>query len=281
MNGQKTSDLRHIDATMDGDIVAAIDKRLEDVIRSHRVTIPLAIESGSLAWGFPSPDSDYDCRFIFIRPYEDYLTPWVRRDVIETPLDAVFDVNGWDIGKAVKLMAGGNAVIIEWLMSKIVYRADPVFRAAFLELAEQVVEPGAIAYHYIALGREMHKRLITDDGAVPQKKIFYALRPAMALRWLRLNPGKSLPPMHFQTLMAQCDLPSPLVAEIEDLLEKKAVTRELGMAPVPAHIAAFLGAEFLCAEQSFPRRNHARSGPPNPRAEAFFREVIHRFGPDR
>jgi hypothetical protein len=82
--------------------------------------MPLAIESGSRAWGFPSPDSDYDCRFIFVRPIEDYLSPWQRRDVIETPLEGDFDVNGWELGKAIRLLAKGNAVIIEWLMSPIV-----------------------------------------------------------------------------------------------------------------------------------------------------------------
>ncbi len=270
---------RSIDPAMDGEIVGAIDARLDAVQREHNVCIPLAIESGSRAWGFPSPDSDYDCRFVFIRPEQEYLTPWTPRDVIETPLDAVFDVNGWDIGKAVKLMAGGNAVIMEWLTSKIVYRVDAAFRTDFLALADQIVEREALAYHYISLGREMHKRLAAQGEDVQQKKIFYSLRPAMALRWLRLHEARAVPPMHFPTLMEHCDLHADLAGEINELLVRKAVTRELGTAPVPPLIAAFTLQEFSLAETLFATRGRARSGPPNREAEAFFRDIIRRFGP--
>ncbi len=91
--------LRQIPAELAPEIVGQIDQRLDDVCRDHRVRMLLAIESGSRAWGFPSPDSDYDCRFVFVRSVEDYLSPWSRRDVIETPLDAVLDVNGWSLAK--------------------------------------------------------------------------------------------------------------------------------------------------------------------------------------
>ena len=76
-----------------------IEAELRRLEAAHNVRILYACEAGSRAWGFPSPDSDYDCRFIYIRPVEQYLSPWVRRDVIETPLDAVLDVNGWDLGR--------------------------------------------------------------------------------------------------------------------------------------------------------------------------------------
>ncbi len=96
----------------------------------------LAIESGSRAWGFPSPDSDYDCRFIYVRRRDDYLTLYPPRDVIEFPLEGELDINGWDLGKALRLLLKGNAVVIEWLTSPYAYAGDASFRDEALALAK-------------------------------------------------------------------------------------------------------------------------------------------------
>ena len=128
--------LRAIPAAMDSSVVAEIDLRLEGITREHRVKIPLAIESGSRAWGFPSPDSDYDCRFIFVQSVDSYLSLFPSRDVIETPLIGQFDVNGWDLAKAIRLLLKGNTVVIEWLTSPIIYTADEWFRKAVVSQFE-------------------------------------------------------------------------------------------------------------------------------------------------
>ena len=120
--------MRAVPSSLDPAVVAEIDARLAGVETEHGVRIAWAVESGSRAWGFPSPDSDYDCRFLYVRPREDCLSLWPARDVIETPLDAVFDVNGWDLAKAVRLVVTGNAVASEWLRSPIVYPGDALFR---------------------------------------------------------------------------------------------------------------------------------------------------------
>lgn len=197
--------MRAIPADFDATTVAAIDGRLDGIVRDDHANILLAIESGSRAWGFPSPDSDYDCRFFFVRREDDYLTPWPRRDVIETPLEGDLDVNGWELGKALLLLLKGNAVVIEWLMSPIVYRGDPAFRTDMLALATDHADAHRIARHYLHLGERQRRTYFADGKAVKLKKIFYALRPAAALRWLRLHPEQAIAPMHFPTLMAECD----------------------------------------------------------------------------
>jgi predicted nucleotidyltransferase len=257
--------------------IAAIDAALADIEAEHGASILLAIESGSRAWGFPSPDSDYDCRFVFVRPVAHYLSPWSRRDVIELPLDAELDVNGWDLGKALKLLLKGNAVIIEWLRSPIVYRGDAGLRDALLAFATRFADRDLIGRHYLHLGERQRRTHFGDGSAVAQKKIFYALRPAATLRWLRLHPDQAVAPMHFPTLMAECDPPQAVTRLVDDLLVRKAVTRELGTEPLPPAIAAFIDGEFelarpLCEGKAFPPTDEAREA-----AEALFRGVAMRW----
>lgn len=270
-------ELRAIPESMDAEAVAHVDARVAAVVRDHRVTIPLAIESGSRAWGFPSPDSDYDCRFIFVRPIEQYLSPWQRRDVIETPLEGILDVNGWELGKALKLLLKGNAVVIEWLLSPIVYRGDAEFRDGLLVLARQFARRELIARHYLHLGERQRRTYFGDDSTVPQKKIFYALRPASVLRWLRLHTGSNLAPMHFPTLIAECDLPADVADYTATLMARKAVTRELGVEQLPACIGAFIDSEFALARTAFERIKTPALPEAQAEAELFFRATALRF----
>ena len=107
-----------------------VDARLDDIVREHGVRILWAIESGSRALEFPSPDSDFDCRFFSARAPADHARLFPPRDMIETPLTETLDVNGWDVGKATRLLLNGNAVVVEWQTSPIVYRGDPGFPTA-------------------------------------------------------------------------------------------------------------------------------------------------------
>jgi predicted nucleotidyltransferase len=52
---------------MKNSIREEILKRLKNTEEKEGVRIIMAIESGSRAWGFASPNSDYDVRFIYIR----------------------------------------------------------------------------------------------------------------------------------------------------------------------------------------------------------------------
>lgn len=266
--------LRSIPSSMDAGIISKIDERLSLLQEKERIDILWAIESGSRAWGFPSPDSDYDCRFIFRRSFNEYLSPWHPRDVIETPLDVIYDVNGWDITKALRLLVGGNAVIIEWMTSPIIYMGQEVFQKNFLELIKAVAQRDAVAYHYLSLGRSMLKRLLAHGDQLSQKKIFYALRPAMALRWLRQHENSTIAPMNFITLMEQSDLPYKLVEEIQILLDKKSKSREMGSALLLPLLHAFIENEFSQAERLFPERKRAKNSLPDIRAEEFFRNLV-------
>jgi uncharacterized protein len=271
-------DLRNIPTTFASHTVSEIDTLLDTIEREQQVCIPLAIESGSRAWGFPSPDSDYDCRFIYVRSQDAYLSLWPERDVIETPLIGDLDVNGWDLGKALKLMLKGNAVIIEWLQSPVIYQGEARFRDEFLSLTHRLANSTLIGRHYLHLGERQRQTYFGDGKEVALKKLFYALRPAATLRWMRMHEGETIAPMHFPTLMSECAPPHDVDALVKELLEKKAETRELGKGPLPVSIVEFVDHEFSAARAMFDQGRVALTQAAKLEAADFFRATVRRFG---
>ena len=269
--------LRAIPETMDRNAVAQIDGRLKTIRNEHAVRVLLAIESGSRAWGFPSPDSDYDCRFLYLRPQNYYLALFPERDVIETPLEGEMDLNGWDLQKALKLLLKGNAVVIEWLTSPIAYAGDRKFREDMLVLAEAVTDRSLVGRHYLHLGLRQRKAYFANDKEVALKKIFYALRPAAALRWLRLHADKAVAPMHFPTLMQESDVPAKVADIVKSLTARKAVTRELGKGKLPKPVADFIDREFSLASKVFETVPVAARDEARQLADRFFRATLERF----
>lgn len=261
-------------------IAAGITSRLAGLRQEHHVAIPLAVESGSRAWGFPSPDSDYDARFVFVRRLDDYLSPWARRDVIEIPLEGEYDVNGWELGKALKLMLKGNAVILEWLQSPIVYEMDRQFRDEFLALAQRHSDRRSVGLHYLHLGERQWRTYFADgQGEVAIKKVFYALRPAAALRWIARHEDAVVPPMNFTVLMDASDPPAHIRRYVSELMERKAITRELGQAPLAAELSEFITGEYEQARQWLPGLQVPVRRDAHEETEAFFRATVKRLSP--
>lgn len=213
-----------IDNIVPDAVRAEIETRLA-AIEAGDVRLLMAVESGSRAWGFPSPDSDYDVRFVYVRPRDWYLSLAPGRDVIEQPIVDEIDLNGWDIRKALGLLLKSNAVVSEWIESPIRYRADDPVVAQFAALADAIFDARAAAHHYANLGRGAAERWLDAESDVPVKRYFYALRPALAIRVLRHNPA-ARPPMNLQALVAASDLAQPLADQIADLVEAKRRTKE-------------------------------------------------------
>ena len=101
-----------------------------------------------------------------------------------------------------------------------------------------------------------------------------------------MHPREAIAPMHFPTLMAECDPPEALSREVADLMRRKLATRELGTAPLPPVVAGFIDSEFELARALF-EDGRARA-PEEVVAEArrFYRAVVERLeregdgGPD-
>ncbi|WP_413206773.1 DNA polymerase beta superfamily protein [Rhodospirillum sp. A1_3_36] len=224
-----------------------IEKRLAALEVEEGVRVLFAVESGSRAWGFPSPDSDYDVRFVYRRPRDWYLSLRPGRDVVERPITDEIDLNGWDVRKALGLMLKSNAVVSEWLASPIRYRPDDPMVARLADLADRSFDPRGLAHHYASLGYNAVKRWVEGAKEVPVKRYFYVLRPALALRALRLAPGVR-PPMELGALMAASDLPPATVGLIEDLVARKREAREQDYTRRPAELDRLVLEELGRAE---------------------------------
>ena len=174
------------------DVRETILAHLDAIEREHEVTVLYACESGSRGWGFASPDSDYDVRFVYVHRRGWYLTVEPGRDVIELPISGELDINGWDLRKALKLLHNSNPVLLEWLRSPIVYRQHAALAPRLAALCVRHLSPERAYHHYLSMARKNCREHLLGE-VVRYKKYLYVLRPLLAARWIRA--GRGAPPM--------------------------------------------------------------------------------------
>ena len=192
-------------------------------IESGDVRILHAVESGSRAWGFASPDSDYDVRFIYVRGARYYLKLEKTRDVIEWQLDETLDINGWDLQKTLRLLHRSNPTLFEWANSPITYKTTEEW-AAIRTAINDYFSAKAGLYHYLSTAKSNYREFLKGD-VVKLKKYFYVLRPLLACKWIL--DRKCPPPMLFSELI-EAELEADMKPDVASLLELKMNTPEMG-----------------------------------------------------
>jgi predicted nucleotidyltransferase len=221
---------------------------LAELERVHGVRVLHACESGSRAWGFASTDSDYDVRFLYLRPRAWYVrvheAPTTGRDSVIEHMsdDRVLDAAGWDLRKALALLHKSNPPLFEHLHSPINYRtsaeADELRR-----LAERYYSPARCLGHYLHMAQGNFDAYLSGEE-VPTKKYLYVLRPVLACRWI--EHGRGVTPVEFAHLLAH-ELPrerAPLAREVDDLLARKRAGQELDLGPRLPALHSFLEDEL-------------------------------------
>jgi predicted nucleotidyltransferase len=216
-------------------------QRLDEIETTEQVVIFYACESGSRAWGFPSADSDYDVRFLYLRPLNWYLSIDEKRDVIERKLENNLDVNGWDLKKALDLLRKSNPPLLEWLGSPIVYQEKFTVSEQMRKLVDVYYSPAACMYHYLHMAQGNFREYLKGDE-VWHKKYFYVLRPILAMQWI--ESGYGVAPTAFGNLVARMVTDSALRFEIDALIEAKRGGAELDKGPRIAAISDFVESEL-------------------------------------
>jgi hypothetical protein len=257
---------------VDPEVRGQIEACLQDIEHHFEVRILYACESGSRGWGFASPDSDYDVRFIYVNRLAWYLTVDPRRDVIERPIRGDLDVNGWDLRKTMKLLRQSNPTLIEWLRSPIVYREDEKIIADLRSLATEHFGAAHGYQHYVSMAKKNFREHLQGEE-VRYKKYLYVLRPLLAARWIREDRGA--PPMRFAQL-AQATVPAGvLVDEINRLLQIKMRVGEAAKSPPWPRIQAFIEEELALAQTYVPAAAEKRESAP---LDHFLYKTILQFG---
>ncbi|WP_413301756.1 nucleotidyltransferase domain-containing protein [Bacillus sp. 1P10SD] len=218
-------------------------KRLEE---QHDIKICYVVESGSRAWGFPSKDSDYDVRFIYVHRKEWYLSIDEKRDVIELPINDLLDMNGWELRKALKLFRKSNPPLMEWLHSGIVYYQAFSLVDKMKEIQEKVFLPQSALYHYLNMAKGNYRDYLQGEQ-VKIKKYFYVLRPILACMWI--EKYNTVPPILFQNLVADLLEDGQLKQEIQTLLDRKLRGDEMNLEPKVTAINEFLDQEITRLEE--------------------------------
>lgn len=221
-----------------------INAKLRTIESEHLVRVLFACESGSRSWGFASPESDYDVRFIFVRRTEDYLAVFPPRDTIECPVTDVWDLAGWDLKKALTLMIKGNSSLLEWLTSPVCYQNRDRFREALLALYKACVPPEKLAVGYRAMAANNARAYLTGSS-VRVKKYLYVIRPLLAAHWIEKE--HAFAPSAMDALVDWAAARNPAMAgEIRHLVARKkagdALTEENRLSALDAYINERLAA---------------------------------------
>ncbi len=158
-----------------------INHYLETIEKEKQIRILLACETGSRAWGFPSPDSDYDVRIVYVHDKDWYLSLTEKKDSIQKMYENNdIDITGWDLRKSLRLLMKSNPPLLERIQSTIIYRQEDAFVNSIGALANKSYSRIATIHHYLSMAKKFFED-IKDEYKL--KKFFYALRSATACLW--------------------------------------------------------------------------------------------------
>lgn len=232
-----------------------IINKIKEIETKENIKILFAIESGSRAWGFPSKDSDYDVRFVYIHTVEWYLSIKEKRDVLEYPINNLLDISGWDIRKSLKLFRKMNPALLEWINSPIIYLKHSLFLEQLRELQGEYYSSKSCIYHYLNMAKSNYREYLQGEN-VRIKKYFYVLRPILACKWIENN--NTMPPMEFEKLLESQVNDRELYNKISILLERKRLGDELDIEPRIDIINKFLDDEILYYENYVQKINNSK-----------------------
>lgn len=222
------------------EIFEEIQQKLTRLEEKEGIRILYACESGSRSWGFASPASDYDIRFIYASPVRRYLQLSPVRDTIETSDGDLWDISGWDLKKALLLLKKGNASLAQWLYSPIVYRSHPVFVTDMRKLLAHSSPIPRLYWAYRSMAQAHITNYLAGRPEVEYKRYLYVVQALLGMQWVETK--QTIPPVIFEELFTTLVTDEALLTEISTLVRIKSSEGESQMGPKTMfpHVTGFI-----------------------------------------
>lgn len=226
-----------------------IRERLKVIEKQCGVKILYACETGSRAWGFPSPDSDYDVRMIYMHEPDWYLSLSEKKDTIEMMLEGgELDITGWDIRKCLRLLWKSNGALLERVQSPVVYHEEDGITALLREYSNRCFIPIATMHHYLGMARNSFAE-VDEQTEVKLKKLFYSLRATLACKWILEKD--TVPPIVFTTMVDELVFSEVLKERIRGLIALKSGQNESYVHPADIELNSFIKDQLEISGQAF------------------------------
>lgn len=247
-----------------------ITQYLAHLEKERNIKILLACETGSRAWGFPSPDSDYDVRLLYVHQKDWYLSLSEGKDTIDVMLENNdLDFSGWDLRKSLRLLKKSNPPLLERIQSPIIYTCDEDFLSDINEIAKAFYSRIATMHHYLSMSKKCYEEVI----AAPEyklKKLFYALRTAVVCKWI--TERNDIPPIEFGLLLDGLSIDPEIEKRIAELIALKATISESYLHSGDEAILDFIKTNLEQADAAAPSLPHAKGDVAE--LDAFFRKHL-------
>ena len=249
-----------------------IKKYLSQLEEDKKIKILLACETGSRAWGFPSPDSDYDVRIVYVHDKDWYLSLKEKKDTIEWMLENNdLDITGWDLRKVLRLLWKSNPPLLERIQSQIIYKVDQQFLKEINALATSYYSKIATMHHYLSMAKKTFEELGQEEYKL--KKLFYALRTSTACNWI--IDKNEIPPIEFGIMLNELKISSGIKNKIRELIELKSGKGEGYLHSEESEIFEFISSNITNAENQAQSLPAAKGEFEN--LDKFFRNTLARY----
>jgi predicted nucleotidyltransferase len=184
---------------------------LHNLENRYNIKILLAVNYGSRCFGYSSTESDWDVRFIYVHRPEWYFSITKTEDVIEIMMEEYnLDIEGYELKKALSLLAKTNPNISDWLHAQDYYMLDESFLKAMQSFESHCYNTRHAMYHFYSISVKSNQHYLEKE--VTLKRFIHYMRGLLSCRWIELN--ECHPPVNVDRLI------DATITDNEDVKEK-------------------------------------------------------------